>query len=121
MSSLVIVFSTQHELQGEKFAGYVKDPLYEQLLKNLIAAEKLDFVFEEASGKTPTIAEKLALAEWGPNHYLDVDPNRDQRESLGISATTNEPWMIGTLQMRRLQTGSSSNRTQRERSSGFNE
>ena len=96
MSRLVTVLSTQHELQGEKFIGYVNDPSYEQLLKNLIDAEKLDFIFEEASGKTPTITEKLALTELGPNHYLEVDPTRAQRESLGISATTNEPLMIGT-------------------------
>ena len=96
MSSLVIVLSTQHELQGEKFNGFVKDPLYEQLLKDLIVREKLDFIFEEASGRTPTIAENLAIAELGPNRYMDMEPTRDQREGLGISATTNEPWMIGT-------------------------
>ena len=39
MSGLVTVLATQHELQGEKFSGYVKDPLYELLLKELIVAE----------------------------------------------------------------------------------
>jgi hypothetical protein len=96
MSGDVIVLSTQHELQGEKFHGYVEDPFYEQLLKNLIVNEKLDFIFEEASGRTPTITENLASSVLGPNRYLDVDPSRDQREGLGISPTTNEPWMIGT-------------------------
>lgn len=96
MSGLLIVLSTQHELQGEKFYGYVKDPLYAQLLRDLINTEKLDFVFEEASGRTPTIAESVTDAELGRHHYEDVDPSRDQRESLGISTATNEPWMIGT-------------------------
>jgi hypothetical protein len=97
MSKLVIVLGTNHDLQGaERRNGNVKDPMYESLLKQLIVGEKLDFIFEEATGFGPTIAEKLSLATWGPKRYLDVDPPRDQREQFGIPKDSNDFYMIGS-------------------------
>jgi hypothetical protein len=97
MSRLVIVLATHHELQGaEKRAGNVNDPLYAELLEELVEAEGLDFIFEEATGLGPTIAEKLSQAKLGAKRYLDVDPPRGEREKLGIPTDTNKPFMIGT-------------------------
>jgi hypothetical protein len=97
MSKLVIVLGTNHDLQGaERRNGNVNDPMYESLLKQLIVGEKLDFIFEEATGFGPTIAEKLSLATWGPERYLDVDPPRDQREKFGIPKDSNDFYMIGS-------------------------
>jgi hypothetical protein len=97
MSRLVKILGTQHELQGcQKRAGNLNDPLYLPLLKELIAQDALDFVFEEATGLGPTIAQNLSVNEMGANRYLDVDPSRENREKFGISADSNEPNMIGS-------------------------
>jgi hypothetical protein len=97
MSRFVIVLATHHELQGaEKRSGNVDDPFYAELLEQLVDAEGLDFIFEEATGFGPTIAEKLSLAKLGAKRYLDVDPSRDEREKFGIPMRTNNPFMIGT-------------------------
>jgi|HubBroStandDraft_2_1064218.scaffolds.fasta_scaffold165241_2 hypothetical protein len=96
MSRLVIVLSTNHELQGaEKRAGNIDDPLYAVLLEQLIDEEELDFVFEEIAGLGPTTAEKLSQTKLGPNRYLDVDPPRGERENFGIRIDTGEPLWVG--------------------------
>ncbi|SRR6266567_3097731 len=96
MGRLVVVLATQHELQGaEKRMGSVNDPLYTELLEELVHAEGLDFIFEEATGLGPTIAEKLSLSKLGPKRYLDVDPSLDERERFGIPKVTNNPFMVG--------------------------
>jgi hypothetical protein len=74
----------------------VKGVLYLPLLRQLIAEDKLDFIFEEATGLGPTIAQNLSLNELGANRYLDVDPSRENRERFGIPADTNDPLMIGS-------------------------
>jgi hypothetical protein len=97
MSRLVVVLATNHELQGsEKRRGNVDDPMYAELVQKLVEAEGLDFIFEEATGLGPTIAEKLAQANLGPNRYWDVDPPRHEREKLGIPKDTNMPFMVGS-------------------------
>src|SRR6266404_4965802 len=97
MSRLVIVLATHHELQGaEQRSGNMDDPMYSALLEQLITAEGLDFIFEEATGLGPTIAERLSLAKLGPQRYLDVDPTRDERQKFGIPANAGEPYMIGS-------------------------
>jgi len=97
MSRLVIVLATHHELQGaEKRIGYLADPFYPMLLEQLIGDEGVDFVFEEASGLGPTIAEKLSLDKLGSGRYWDVDPSADERKTLGIPTKSNEPFMLGT-------------------------
>lgn len=93
----VTILATLHELQGaEKRPGGVSDPMYEALLKQLMAAERIDFVFEEAAGMGPTIAEKLSLERLGPGRYLDVDPGREDRSQFGIALDSHDSYMIGS-------------------------
>lgn len=97
MNTRVTVLATLHVIQGaEKRLGNVHDPMYVALLNKLIASESVDFIFEEASGLGPTIAEKLSLEELGYGRYLDIDPGRGDRAEFGITASSNEPHMIGT-------------------------
>jgi len=92
----VTVLATLHVVQGaEKRAGNVHDPMYVELLKKLVASERVDFIFEEASGLGPTIAEKLALETMPFGHYVDIDPGRSERPDFGIPANSSEPYMIG--------------------------
>jgi hypothetical protein len=91
------VLATLHELQGaEKRHGNMRDPKYTELLKQLIGTEQVDFIFEEASGQGPTIAERLSTEYLGPGRYLDVDPHRDEREKFGIPKDSHDFYMIGT-------------------------
>lgn len=93
----VTVLATLHVIQGaEKRVGNVHDPMYVALLNKLLLSEGVDFIFEEASGLGPTIAEKLALEQLAFGHYVDIDPARSDRPDLGISANSSEPNMIGT-------------------------
>jgi hypothetical protein len=69
--------------------------MYVTLLNNLMASEGVDFIFEEASGLGPTIAEKLALEQLAFGHYVDIDPARSERAEFGIPANSSEPLMIG--------------------------
>lgn len=87
----VRVLGLGHELQGPKFAGFVDDSSYRLLLSKKI--KSFDMVFEEASGRSPSIAEELANSLLGRGHYFDVDPAADQRASHGIpvETTRSEP------------------------------
>jgi hypothetical protein len=92
----VTVLSTLHIVQGaEKRVGNVHDPMYIALLNKLLDSEGIDFIFEEASGLGPTIAEKLALEQLAFGHYVDMDPARVERVEFGIPANSSEPNMIG--------------------------
>ena len=96
MSPRVTVLATLHVLQGaEKRGGSLHDPIYVELLNKLMISETVDFIFEEASGLGPTIAEKLSLKELGIGRYLDIDPARGDRAEFGISVSSSEPNMIG--------------------------
>ncbi len=96
MNPRVTVLATLHVIQGaEKRLGNVYDPMYVALLNKLLLSESVDFVFEEASGLGPTIAEKVALQQLGSGRYLDIDPARNDRAEHGIAANSNEPHMIG--------------------------
>ena len=96
MSPRVTVLSTLHALQGaEKRVGNLHDPIYVALLNKLLISEGVDFIFEEASGLGPTIAEKLALEKLPFGHYVDIDPARGDRSEFGISVSSSEPNMIG--------------------------
>jgi hypothetical protein len=97
MNRRVTVLATLHELQGaEQRHGNFFDPKYTELLDQLILAEEIDFIFEEASGLGPTIAEKVSLEKLGSNRYLDVDPRKDKRERFGIPKDSNDFYMIGS-------------------------
>jgi hypothetical protein len=86
MKKLVRLLAVPHELQGAGFRGHIKDSSYLTLIEGFIKKET-DFVFEEASGHGPTIAEERADSLLGPGHYLDVDPSRNERPTLGIGET----------------------------------
>src|ERR1700722_13450675 len=97
MTPLVTVLATLNVVQGaEKRIGNVHDPMYVALLNKLMASEGVDFIFEEASGLGPTIAEKLALELLPFGHYVDIDPARGERADFGIPANSSEPNMIGS-------------------------
>lgn len=97
MHPRVTVLATLHIIQGaEKRLGNVYDPVYVALLDKLMMSEGVDFIFEEASGLGPTIAEKLALEKLAFGHYVDIDPARGERAGFGIPASSSEPNMIGT-------------------------
>jgi len=92
----VTVLATLHVIQGaEKRLGNVHDPVYVELLNKLMISEAVDFIFEEASGLGPTIAEKLALEKLPFGHYVDIDPARNERPAFGIPVSSAEPNMIG--------------------------
>jgi hypothetical protein len=92
----VTVLATLHVIQGaEKRVGNVNDPMYVALLNKLLVSESVDFIFEEASGLGPTIAEKLALERLAFGHYVDIDPARNDRAEFGIPTNSSEPHMIG--------------------------
>jgi hypothetical protein len=96
MNPRVTVLATLHVVQGaEKRVGNLHDPMYELLLNKLMISERADFVFEEASGLGPTIAEKLSVKQLGFDRYLDIDPARGDRAEFGIPSSSNEPDMIG--------------------------
>jgi hypothetical protein len=93
----VTVLATLHVVQGaEKRVGNVHDPMYVTLLEKLMISERVDFIFEEASGLGPTIAEKLALEKLAFGHYVDIDPARNERGDFGIPTNSSEPNMIGS-------------------------
>jgi hypothetical protein len=97
MMPRVTVLATLHVLQGaEKRVGNVHDPMYLALLNKLMISESVDFIFEEASGLGPTIAEKLALERLAFGHYVDLDPARSERAEFGIPTNSSEPNMIGS-------------------------
>lgn len=88
MSRRVTILGTNHLFQGcSKHPRIVIDPLYRSLVASLIASDKVDFVFEEATGFGPTIAEEIAESMLGNGHYLDVDPMAE-REAHGVGGPT---------------------------------
>jgi hypothetical protein len=77
MTRCVVLLATLHEFQGPGFQGYVEDSFYEDTVESCIRTGRIDFVFEEAAGRSPSIAEDHANSLLGPGHYLDVD-RRDE-------------------------------------------
>lgn len=86
MSKLAEVLVVPHELQGPGFSSFIDDPAYSQMVDDFIHG--VDFVFEEASGRNPSIARSLAESILGEGHYIDVDPPPNERASLGITEQT---------------------------------
>jgi len=89
----ITVFGTSHRLQGALKATHLKhinDPDYTRYLGDQLRANHFDFVFEEATGFGPTIAEDLATRFLGKGHYLDVDPHPTNRSRFGIPPLRDE-------------------------------
>jgi hypothetical protein len=92
MSRSIKLLAVPHELQGPKFSNPVIDPDYRILIGVLVrkpdqVTRGTEFVFEEAAGKSPSIAEEVAESVLGPGHYVDVDPAPSEREKYGIGPT----------------------------------
>jgi hypothetical protein len=83
MARKIVVLGTYHQLQGTNFRGYVADPSYTKIISGLISSNKVDFIFEEASGRGPSIAENQAT-QLGSVRYLDIDPSRDEQTKFSI-------------------------------------
>lgn len=92
MNRSIGVLSVPHQLHGPRFPGYVGDPSYESLVEDLIGG--VDFVFEEAAGCRPSVAEKFGSKVLGGNRYLDVDPQRGERKQYGIAEETSKDYLI---------------------------
>jgi hypothetical protein len=84
MSQTIQLIAVPHQLQGPKFNGYVEDTTYSDWVENFIEAG-VDFVFEEASGRGPSIAEQHANSILKPGHYMDVDPPANERRRYGLA------------------------------------
>jgi hypothetical protein len=87
MSQAIIILGTFHQLQGRNFTGHVDDPSCRALIQTLIKTNNVDFIFEEASGRGPSIAEELANRV-GADRYQDIDPDRNERSRYGIAEET---------------------------------
>jgi hypothetical protein len=81
----VIVLTVPHQLQGPVFQNYVEDVCYAALLNELLFG--VDFVFEEASGRGPSIAEEVVRKGNVNGRYLDID-HPDRRQKNGIPSPT---------------------------------
>lgn len=84
MDKSAVVLAVPHRIQGPKFQGYIEDRSYSPFVKKLMY-DNIDFVFEEAAGYGPSIAEQLAKTFQRPVGYLDIDPTPDERPKYGIA------------------------------------
>jgi hypothetical protein len=96
----IAIFGTSHRLQGAVNSPNklwnIEDPSYSDLLTILFRDEKPDFVFEEV-GSGPTTASRKADAELGQGRYLDIDPGREERESLGLKKDTYDSFPVNPM------------------------
>src|ERR1700693_3060024 len=88
MIKQVTVFGVAHRLQcAEKRSdNNIDDPAYQALVEQML--KNKDFVFEEASGLGPTLAERLSTKKWGSGRYSDIDPSNETRSKHGIAEQT---------------------------------
>lgn len=91
------VLAVPHQLQGPCFEGYVQDPSYERLVNRLV--RQADFVFEEAAGRLPSVAQTSTGKILGSGHYLDVDLPPGQRQQYGIAEKTGKDFPIDPSQL----------------------
>lgn len=84
MSRSALILATVHEFQGRGFEGYVEDGLYEDAIESCLRTGRIDFVFEEAAGRRPSIAEDYAKTLLGPGHYLDIDSRPNEMRKFGL-------------------------------------
>jgi hypothetical protein len=88
----ITILGTSHDIQvkGRKFS--IDDRAYPKVI-DLLLFDK-DFVFEEATGFGPTIAETKMTEKMGPGHYLDIDPALRDRAKHGIGDTSGPSAVI---------------------------
>jgi hypothetical protein len=94
----LVIFGTVHRVQGALKAPnmkHVDDPDYKQFVEGQLRTNHFDFVFEEATGFGPTIAEDLATKILSADHYLDVDPSPKTRAQFGIPPLHEERVPLG--------------------------
>ena len=84
----VFVFGLAHEVQGKKFQRAIDDECYRATLEYLITAYRVDAIFEEAAGHSPSDAQTIADSQSPQIKYYDVDPPRDEREKHGLMPET---------------------------------
>lgn len=87
-SRLVEVLAVPHQLQGPGFQKFVDDPSYRTLLEDLIS--EVDFVFEEAAGHSPSVADDVAEKILGKGRYMDIDPPVEERPNYGLAGISQD-------------------------------
>lgn len=84
----ILVHGIAHQIQGPNFQSYVEDESFRPWIKSLIRQFQVDFVFEEASGRGPSVAEELVRSLQNKVRYLDIDPPANERAKYGIAQRT---------------------------------
>jgi hypothetical protein len=101
----IAIFGTSHRLQGAANGRMnVDDPSYSDLLTMLFREERPNVIFEEAAGLGPTTASRKAEDELGHGKYLDIDPSRGERESLGLNTESGENFNVNPMETGRVVT-----------------
>ena len=95
----IVVLGTSHQLQGEHFPKAIDDQCYRDMVEQLISSFRIDFVFEEASGRVPTDAELMVKSWPSPIGYMDIDPPKHEREQHGLSGETGSSFVVDLWQL----------------------
>jgi hypothetical protein len=80
MTKSIVVLAVLHQFQGSGFQDYIRNPVYELTVRELIERGKIDFVFEEGAGREPSIAKHLVEQIRGSGHYMDISPKLSEEE-----------------------------------------
>jgi hypothetical protein len=88
MPAQITILGTCHDVQGlDKWKGRkIGEKDYQEILLGRL--QDKDFLFEEATGLGPSIAERLAEKKLGIGHYFDIDPPLLRRSAHGIPNET---------------------------------
>jgi hypothetical protein len=86
----ILVHGVAHQIQGHNFQSYVEDESFGPWIKSLIRQFQIDFVFEEASGRGPSVVEELVRSLQKTVSYLDIDPSANERAKYGIAQRTGD-------------------------------
>jgi hypothetical protein len=86
-----VVLGVSHRVQGEKdFRDSFDDPVYREIVNEIISNDHIDFVGEEA-GRNTAHAERITQRLLGAGRYLNVDPLGAERVRYGIGETYFPP------------------------------
>jgi len=90
-SKFFVVLGVDHRVQGDKdHPGSFDDPVYRDIVREIISNDHIDFVAEECNHDT-TDAEKIADESLGAGHYSNVDILMKDRANCGIGETFLPP------------------------------